>query len=932
MKNYYEEDQKLFQAVAGFKAGNQECYYTMYELSIKYIYKIVYDIIKEHHATEDLVQETYLTIYNKIDSLEDVSKFYSWAGRIATNHTFRYIQKNKRELLTLDSEDGAAEFAFEVATQDNEEFIPENVLMDKEKQRLIAQIIDGLSTEQKLAVQYFYYEEMSVTEIAETMGCARGTIMSRLNYARKAIKAAVVDLAENQGTKLYSLGSLPLFYIVFRSSLESFAVASAASVSGILSEVGSATESAITKGTTAMETAETAGSAGGAVSTTAGTEAVAGAGATTGAGAVGGSVAGAGSAAGVGAGTTVGAGAVAKAAAAGATKGILGKIGASLGAKIAAGVLTAGLLTTGGIMLHNAVTGDDTEKRDTKITVENESSVIVENEESKSEEGTTQEVILEISEVGQIIEFGHYEQDGDVSNGTEPIEWEVLSVEDGRALLISKYVLDAIPFSSTSEHKIWEDSTLRMWLNDAFLNAAFTEDEQKIIPTVTLTNPGNEYSRLEATADTQDRVFALSVEEIFRYYEFEYFDEEWNYVSSEELVIEPTEYAIAQGVTFEFISEEFYEIMEFKGWSRDILGKKMADWWLRTPSISTTVCVVSQGNAGEGCYDSNYEGGRQNTCIGVRPALYVNVITDSGENEEPGDKIAENGEEEIWADDYVITITDERMLERVREVTGITEGDITYGDVKDITEFEIPEGASNATCLKYFTGLVKLSCGVCSELEIDIDNLNNLTDLQLVGVNFTTLQEIENLTNLTNLDLECSNLTTLKGIGNLTNLTSLRLVCPGLTTLEGMEPLPNVTFLALWCDNLTTLEGIENVSNVTFLFLRCTNLPTLENITVLSNLTEVDLWYCNGLTTLKEIGSLTNLTILKLGCCDNLTSLEGIGFLPNLVELWIQGCTNMETLEGIDNPYNQTILFVQNCEKISEDEISAFYSGEYVIE
>lgn len=653
MKNYYEEDQKLFEAVSSFKEGKQESYYVMYDLSIKYIYKIVHDIIKDYHETEDLVQETYLTIYNKINTLEDVTKFYSWAGRIATNHTLRYIQKNKRDLLTLDSEDGAAEFAFEVATQDNEEFIPENIIMDKEKQRLIAQIIDGLSTEQKLAVQYFYYEEMSVTEIAETMGCAKGTILSRLNYARKSIKAAVVDLAENQGTKLYSLGALPLFRIVFMYSVERFILP--ASASGIVAEVGSALGVTATKGITAVEAAETAGA-----TAVTGTATTVGATVTT--------------EAAVGAGIETVAGAVAS----GVAKGALGKLGASLGIKIATGVLTVGLLTTGGILLHNSGASDKEEPADSQTVIENESGSIL-------------------------------------------------------------------------------------------------------------------------------------------------------------------------------------------------------------------------------------------------------------ENKEPEDTIAEN-EEEVLTDDYVITIADERMLEKVREVTGVTEGDITYGDVKDIAEFEIPEGASNATCLKYFTGLEKLSCGVCSELEVDIDNLNNLTDLKLVGVKLTTLEEIENLTNLTNLDLECPNLTTLDGIGNLTNLTSVRLVCPNLTDLGGMELLPNVTFLSLWCDNMTTLEGIENVPNVTFLFLRGSNLSALEGIEKLPNLTEVDLWYCNGLTTLKEIGSLTNLTILKLGCCDNLTTLEGTGALSNLVELWIQGCANMKTLEGTGNLYSQVMLLVDNCDKISAEEISDFYSGKYANE
>lgn len=318
MNNYYEQDEQLYQAVHSLMSGNADSYYTMYDLSIKYIYKIIYDIVKDYHTTEDLVQETYIIIYNKINTLQDARKFYSWAGRIATNLAYRYMQNNKRELLALDSEDGAAEFIFDVATQDNEEFIPENILMDKERQRLLSEIIDGLSVEQKLAVQYFYYEEMSVSEIAEAMGCTTGTVKSRLNYARKAIKAAVIDLAENQGTKLYSLSALPLFYILFRQAVAEFAFAGAtAGVTGVVA------------GTAAGVTNVVAGTTAGATNVVAGV------------------------------GTEV---------AATVSKGIFGKIGTSIGAKIVAGVVATSLVIGGGVAVHNLVTDkkDDT----TAVTIE----------------------------------------------------------------------------------------------------------------------------------------------------------------------------------------------------------------------------------------------------------------------------------------------------------------------------------------------------------------------------------------------------------------------------------------------------------------------------------------------------------------------------------------------------------------------------------
>ena len=115
----------------------------------------------------------------------------------------------------MTSDDGE-EFVFETVADDHEEFIPEAVVENKEKIRLIGEILNNLSAEQKVAVQLFYYEEMSVRDVARFCECSEGTIKSRLNYARKMIKNAVCTLEHRHNTKLYSLASVPLFYLIFR--------------------------------------------------------------------------------------------------------------------------------------------------------------------------------------------------------------------------------------------------------------------------------------------------------------------------------------------------------------------------------------------------------------------------------------------------------------------------------------------------------------------------------------------------------------------------------------------------------------------------------------------------------------------------------------------------------------------------------------------
>lgn len=115
--------------------------------------------------------------------------------------------------------------------------------------------------------------------------------------------------------------------------------------------------------------------------------------------------------------------------------------------------------------------------------------------------------------IGDSVLWGSYEQDNNAFNGKEEIEWTVLDKADGKILVISKYILDCHPFNDTLAEVTWDNCTLRKWLNNDFLNAAFTSAEQKIIPTVQLSvNNDAEEDLLDGNV-TQDKVFLLSVTE-----------------------------------------------------------------------------------------------------------------------------------------------------------------------------------------------------------------------------------------------------------------------------------------------------------------------------------------------------------------------------------------------------------------------------------
>lgn len=129
-EKYEDQDQMLFQAIIKFRRGNKKAFEQVYNLSERYIYAIIYRIVRDNDKTADLMQDTYIQIYRKIHTLKNVEAFFVWAGRIATNNTLRFIQKDSREVL-LDEEEN--DFVFENVSDDKEEFLPEDILLNKRK-------------------------------------------------------------------------------------------------------------------------------------------------------------------------------------------------------------------------------------------------------------------------------------------------------------------------------------------------------------------------------------------------------------------------------------------------------------------------------------------------------------------------------------------------------------------------------------------------------------------------------------------------------------------------------------------------------------------------------------------------------------------------------------------------------------------------------
>ncbi|MCR5746174.1 MAG: DUF6273 domain-containing protein [Lachnospiraceae bacterium] len=112
--------------------------------------------------------------------------------------------------------------------------------------------------------------------------------------------------------------------------------------------------------------------------------------------------------------------------------------------------------------------------------------------------------------------FGRYEQDGNLLNGAEPIEWIVVMNDGTKAMLMSKYILDNVPYLHDYANVPWETSDLRSWMNGTFYASAFTDQEKAMILDTYNQNPDSTQFYgvgLPGGNPTNDKVFALSVYE-----------------------------------------------------------------------------------------------------------------------------------------------------------------------------------------------------------------------------------------------------------------------------------------------------------------------------------------------------------------------------------------------------------------------------------
>ena len=203
--------------VLSAKNGNKKAFDKLYKLTSNDVWFTCVSLLKDEENSKDIMQETYITAFLKLDTLKDEEKFCGWLTAIATNKS-----KNKLK--------GKVEYQIDdevliTEAETDELMLPEEYITKTEKRKVLLQIMeDTLSFNQYQTVLMFYFDEMSISEIAQGLEISEGTVKSRLNSSRAKMKIAIEDYEKKSGDKLHGVVVVPFFTTIFKEEAKSLAV------------------------------------------------------------------------------------------------------------------------------------------------------------------------------------------------------------------------------------------------------------------------------------------------------------------------------------------------------------------------------------------------------------------------------------------------------------------------------------------------------------------------------------------------------------------------------------------------------------------------------------------------------------------------------------------------------------------------------------
>lgn len=197
------KDKQIKKLVEAMEQGDNKAFERLYNETSRTVYFICLSFLNNEQDAQDVMQEVYITAYNKISQLQDKDKFVPWINQIAVNKCKNQLLKNTP--MPMDPEDFV-----QMPVEEGEIFLPEDYIVDKEKRKIIMDIMRScLSDIQYKTVILFYFNGLGINEIAEIMECPPGTVSYRLSVARGKLKQGILYYEGANDYRLHASAGIP---------------------------------------------------------------------------------------------------------------------------------------------------------------------------------------------------------------------------------------------------------------------------------------------------------------------------------------------------------------------------------------------------------------------------------------------------------------------------------------------------------------------------------------------------------------------------------------------------------------------------------------------------------------------------------------------------------------------------------------------------
>jgi RNA polymerase sigma-70 factor (ECF subfamily) len=187
----HEETELIFRC----QQGDQDALKKIFDSYHKKVYSIAYGVLGQREEALDAVQEVFIKLSRSIQNFKGKSKFYTYLYRMTFNTAIDLARKRGRfHMSSLDQEEG-----FQLP--DGVEKRPDRILLDKELEGRVNSAMRKLPIDQRTAIVLREVEGLSYQEMAETMKCSIGTVMSRLHYGRNRMRELLKDYLKEGSEK-----------------------------------------------------------------------------------------------------------------------------------------------------------------------------------------------------------------------------------------------------------------------------------------------------------------------------------------------------------------------------------------------------------------------------------------------------------------------------------------------------------------------------------------------------------------------------------------------------------------------------------------------------------------------------------------------------------------------------------------------------------